>query len=131
MVNIFIGKSAAGKDTLMSQLVASGTSSPVVSYTTRPMREGEVNGREYVFVTRDEFTKLESDGKILESRSYDTLVNGNPDTWYYGSPVIDPEEKDWSAIVDIKGAKQYIEKYGTKNLNVIFGINCGVLNIDS
>ena len=50
-----------------------------VTCTTRPMRPGEVDGKDYYFVTLKEFRRLRSGGKLLEWAS----VHGN----MYGTPV--------------------------------------------
>lgn len=50
MITLYIGKSAVGKDTLLKKQIEDGVS-PIISFTTRPMREGEVNGVDYNFVS--------------------------------------------------------------------------------
>jgi guanylate kinase len=50
-----------------------------VTCTTRPRRPGEVDGRDYYFVTVEQFRKLRGEGKLLEWAT----VHGN----YYGTPV--------------------------------------------
>lgn len=67
--------SGCGKDTVLARLSGVRRS---VSMTTRAMREGEINGVDYYFVTEDYFLKQLEEGKILEYTSY----NGN----YYGTP---------------------------------------------
>ena len=76
-----IGKSGTGKDTLYRELLRDGALpfERLVPCTTRPIREGEQNGREYRFYTVEEFRALEQAGKVIESRCYDT-VHG---LWYY------------------------------------------------
>lgn len=74
-----------------------------VSMTTRQPREGEVDGREYFFVTRDEFEERIKEGKFLE---YTEFV-GN----YYGTPLDKVNEalKDGREMVleiEVEGAKQ-------------------------
>lgn len=70
-----MGKSASGKDTIYNMLLAdeSLTLSGVVLYTTRPMREGEENGRDYNFVTQEQIDELDEAGKIIEKREYNTV----------------------------------------------------------
>lgn len=51
----------------------------VVSFTTRPMRVGEVEGKDYNFLTFKEFCKLED---VVECRGYTT--KGSDREWYYG-----------------------------------------------
>ena len=76
-----IGKSGTGKDTLYRELLNDGALpfERLVPCTTRPIRAGEQDGREYHFYTVDELRALESAGRIIESRCYET-VHG---PWYY------------------------------------------------
>lgn len=70
-----MGKSSSGKDTIYSRLLADGELglSRIVLYTTRPMREGEQEGREYHFTDAVCFEKLQEQGKVIESRTYQTV----------------------------------------------------------
>lgn len=70
-----LGKSCSGKDTIFRYLKEKKELNlkTVVGYTTRPMRVGEENGKEYFFVGRDELEKLKWEGKIIECRDYDTV----------------------------------------------------------
>ena len=70
-----LGKSCSGKDTIFRYLKEKKELNlkTVVGYTTRPMRVGEENGKEYFFVDRDELEKLKGEGKILECRDYNTV----------------------------------------------------------
>ena len=59
--------SGGGKGTLIRRVLdVMPDLSYSVSYTTRAPRNGEVNGREYFFVDRDEFEKMETAGEFLE-----------------------------------------------------------------
>lgn len=52
------GKSAAGKDTIQKWMVSNlPNTHGIVSYTTRPPREGEVGGIDYIFATDEDFDK--------------------------------------------------------------------------
>ena len=81
MIFVLMGKSATGKDTVYETLSKHLVDcvQPMVPYTTRPIREGEQEGKEYHFVTRAEMLLLEEEGKIIEQRVYHT-VKGD---WYY------------------------------------------------
>lgn len=69
-----MGKSASGKDTLYKRLLNQCPDlKPLVLYTTRPRREGEVDGVEYHFITREAFKDLEAGGRVIESRTYHTV----------------------------------------------------------
>ena len=118
MVTLFIGKSGSGKDTMLNKMVAEGVT-PIISYTTRPMREGEVQDKDYHFVSLNDFNKLVDEDKLSEYRGYNTLVNGEPDTWYYGTPRLSLE-KDYVGVVTISGVEAFIKLYGAENINVVY-----------
>lgn len=70
-----MGKSCTGKDTIYKHLCRkyNDTMLKIVMYTTRPMRSGEKNGREYYFVDEGNYQALEKDNKVIESRVYNTI----------------------------------------------------------
>lgn len=70
-----MGKSASGKDTIFKKLTQDENLDlkRVVSYTTRPMREGEQEGVEYHFVTAQRLEELQKEGKVIERRDYSTI----------------------------------------------------------
>jgi guanylate kinase len=73
---VFImGKSASGKDKIYQQLSDDSELNlkTITLYTTRPMRNGEINGREYYFVDDEKAESLENENKIIELRSYQTI----------------------------------------------------------
>jgi len=81
MAPVFVvtGPSGAGKGTLIRALVERIPELEVaVSATTRPLRPGEENGREYWFLTEDEFTRREAEGGFLEWVEYVSR-------WRYGT----------------------------------------------
>lgn len=69
-----MGKSAAGKDTIFKELMSDQKLdlTRIVTYTTRPVREGEQDGVEYFFTEEAAFRQLQEDGKVIESRAYHT-----------------------------------------------------------
>ncbi|MCR5775438.1 MAG: guanylate kinase [Lachnospiraceae bacterium] len=69
------GKSASGKDSIYRALLEDKALSlrPLLLHTTRPMREGETNGKEYHFVSEETYKALESRGEVIECRTYDTV----------------------------------------------------------
>ena len=67
MYLILCGKSGSGKDTILKRLCKRGFT-PIVSLTSRPIREGETNGVEYNFVSRELFESLIRDKKLIEYR---------------------------------------------------------------
>ena len=78
-VFVVTGPSGAGKGTLIRALVERIPELEVaVSATTRPLRPGEENGREYWFLEEDEFTRRVADGGFLEWVEYVSR-------WRYGT----------------------------------------------
>ena len=70
-----MGKSASGKDTIYSRLLENEKLSlkRIVPYTTRPMRDGEEDGKTYHFCDEAKVQKLDEMGKIIELREYNTV----------------------------------------------------------
>ncbi len=69
-----MGKSASGKDTIYKKVKERMPElKTIVIYTTRPIREGEQNGREYYFVDDDKLMELQQEGKVIELREYNTV----------------------------------------------------------
>ena len=75
------GKSATGKDLIYRKLLEEDIRglTPLVIHTTRPMRSGEQDGREYHFTDEASLQEMRKAGKVIEERVYPT-VHGN---WYY------------------------------------------------
>ena len=77
------GKSSTGKDSFYRKLIDDERLglSGVVSYTTRPMRAGEIDGKDYHFITEEQLEEYRAQGRVIESRTYDT-VHGK---WTYAT----------------------------------------------
>ena len=87
-----MGKSASGKDTINQRLLRNTELylERLMIYTTRPIRDGELDGREYHIVTEEDFQKLKAEGKIIEDRGYE-MVSG---LWrYFTADNMNLEEK--------------------------------------
>lgn len=120
MITVLMGKSASGKDTLMQELINRFDFKPIVSTTSRPMRDGETNGKEYNFVSKEEFESQIEHGIFSEYRTYEAINdNGEKETWYYGSPYVNPDEDMYITILDVDGANEYIKEYGANNVIVL------------
>jgi guanylate kinase len=72
---VLVGKAAAGKDHLRKRLIERGFKFGV-SCTTRPPRVGEQNGKDYFFLSEDQFLGLINSGDMIEYQQF----NG----WFYG-----------------------------------------------
>lgn len=98
---VISGPSGAGKGTICKELLARNDFHLSVSATTRCPREGEVDGKNYFFLTKEQFVaKIEEDDFLEHAEVY-----GN----YYGTPKSKVEElleagKDVILEIDIQGA---------------------------
>lgn len=63
-----VGKAATGKDFLRGAIGDKIPFRPM--YTTRPMRDGETDGKDYRFVTSERFSRMEADGEFLTVSEY-------------------------------------------------------------
>ena len=115
-----MGKSSSGKDTLFKEI---GQRLPelktVDPYTTRPIREGEQNGREYHFVDETGLSKLEEAGRVIELRTYHT-VHG---LWKYftvDDGQIDLNTSDYLMIGTLESYEKMREYYGSEYLVPIY-----------
>ncbi|SEK30528.1 Guanylate kinase [Ruminococcus sp. YRD2003] len=91
-----MGKSSSGKDSLYSAIIGSLALTPLVIYTTRPMRENEKDGREYHFVDRETFEKMSSEGRVIESRTYNTKLGDW--TYFTANDNIDLDSHSYAVI---------------------------------
>ncbi|APP02884.1 guanylate kinase [Lactobacillus delbrueckii] len=101
---VLSGPSGVGKGTVKSAIVEHKVFpfEYSVSMTTRKPREGEVNGKDYYFVTREEFKQAIADSQLLEYNEY----VGN----LYGTPLGPVKEmlaagKDVLLEIDVNGAR--------------------------
>lgn len=97
---VLSGASASGKTEVAKMLASKYGIVKVITTTTRPMRVGEVNGRDYFFVSKDQFEEMIRNDEFVEF----TIYNGN----YYGSTKsqIGPNK---CIVIDPQGLKSYSE----------------------
>lgn len=120
-----MGKSSAGKDTVYQKLKEKINTNLYIPYTTRPMRDGEVQGREYNFITSDEFNQLQDEQKVMESRNYKVInKNGEKDVWTYATIA----DKQWEQAGDFlsigtlqsyTNILKYLEDHPEKSLEMV------------
>ena len=102
------GPSGAGKSTLIrASLEAVPELAYSVSATTRKPREGEVDGRDYIFLSREKFDSWIDEGRFLEWAEYSGNLYGTPE-----EKVEEYLESGRSVILEIElqGARKVREK---------------------
>ena len=107
---IISGTTCAGKGTVIKKLLEDDNNLNLsISYTSREMRKGEIEGIDYYFISREEFERKIDNDEFLE---YAKVRYGE----YFGTPkkeVIEKLEsgKDIILEIDVQGAKIIKEKY--------------------
>ena len=117
MIFYIMGKSASGKDSLYKRLMDSNLDlSRFAIYTTRPKRDGEVEGLEYYFVDKNYLDKNAK--RVVEKRVYHTVFGD----WYYAT--IDDgkilNDKDYIAIGTLESYNNIKKYYGEDKIFPIY-----------
>ena len=108
LIYIISAPSGSGKSTLVNEMLKKVSDLEFsISYTTRAPRGSETNGRQYYFISRDEFEKMIREGAFLEHAE----VFGN----YYGTArrflqQAEDHGRDLLLDIDVQGAKQIQDK---------------------
>lgn len=108
-----MGKSAAGKDHIYSLLAENEELhlKKMILYTTRPIREGEENGREYFFTGEETRNRFREEGRLIEERSYHTIHG----IWTYYTAddgQVNLEKYDYIGIGTLESFVKLKEYYG-------------------
>ena len=113
---VIMGKSASGKDTLYRLIMERHPElRPVVPYTTRPIRAGEKEGREYHFVTDETLHRMEKENRVVECRCYETVKG----LWNYFTAddgQINLEEANSCLISTLEGYMGIRNYYGVQQV---------------
>lgn len=113
MVIVIVGESASGKTTLAKIIEEKQQNySKIVTYTTRPMRQGESEGIDYHYISDDEFDKLKNSNFFVEYAGYRN--------WQYGTSANFKSNEDKVVVLTPAGARA-MKKYAIKHpdINVV------------
>lgn len=104
---VVLGESGSGKTSLVNAFCKKHPEyKRVVTFTTRPMREGEADGVDYNFISVDQFGKMVEENKFVE---YD-MYRG----WYYGTSL---DRVNWpldkvAAVLTPAGLRELMRSHG-------------------
>lgn len=116
-----MGKSSSGKDSIFRGIMKNQDLKleRIIPYTTRPIREGEAEGREYHFCDEAKVQKLQDAGKIVELRAYDTVYG----IWKYftvDDGEIDLSGRNYLYIVTLEGYQKMQDYFGKEKVVPIY-----------
>ena len=116
-----LGESGSGKDTLVEYTLKEFKLDlkPVLSYTDRPMRDGEQNGKEHIFLSKDEMTEFLNSNK-KDIAAY-TKIGETGYRYCAMTSVIDRSD---IYIIDPNGLKEFKERTGDRYDIVSIYIDC-------
>lgn len=109
MLVLFSGPSGVGKDTVLDIILDKDDMlQRSISLTTREKRQGETDGVDYYFITKDRFLNMVESGQVLEYAQYGENIYGTPkepvDKWL-------KEGKTVILKIEVKGAQKIRELY--------------------
>lgn len=113
MSTLFViqGPSGAGKTRLQAELGLQ----KIVSITSRAPRDGEVDGQDYHFRTREQIEEMEKQGKIFESSYYSGNIYATPNDRICD---IIKNRRSFSIVVDNLGANKFRENLRGKVISI-------------
>ena len=122
MIIVLVGKTASGKTTVANELCKHHGYKRIVTYTTRPMRENEVQDVDYHFISDEQFNKMVENNEFTEYKRYNTAHG----VWSYGSIItLEQEYSDDCYVIiltpqGLKDLSKKISRYIAFYLNVDF-----------
>lgn len=126
---LLMGPSSSGKDTIFSRLLETKgkkySLKKIMMCTTRPIRTGELEGREYYFTKEEEMRKLEEQNQIIELRKYNTIHG----IWYYFTTnnSMDFNIYNYVGLNTLEGYDQYLKYYDPKKIiPILINVDPGI-----
>ena len=108
---ILTGSSSSGKDFARDYLINKYKLNPITSHTSRPIRVGETEGKEYYFISYSKFLEMDYMNEFVEMRSYSTLVDNKSEVWNYGTTYVELLKDNFVGIKCLVGAKAIKKAY--------------------
>lgn len=115
MIYVLVGQTNSGKSTLARDLVTATGIKQIITYTTRPMRQGERDGIDYHFITNEEMDS----GGFFGRRDFYTVYREEP----YSYAMKEDDFillGDAILILDPKGVRELKDQVGYSNVTTIY-----------
>lgn len=109
LILVISGFSGVGKGTVVRRMMEEHDNYALsVSVTTRTPREGEVHGKDYFFISEEEFSAMAEEGRLMEWAGYVGRHYGTPRDYVLGRLA---EGKDMILEIEVQGALKVKETY--------------------
>lgn len=118
MIYVIMGRSGSGKSSVEREITKIRKDlKRIISDTTRPMRDGEVNEVDYYFITESQFARDITLSKYIEYTVYNN--------WFYGinKSRVDVDKFDYICVTNPTGYKQLKAVYGDKVVGIVIHSN--------
>lgn len=111
---ILVGEAGTGKDTILQKIVSTRPDlfHEIVSYTTRPIRENEIDGINYHFVDGDKFTELIYSGDMLEASVFNDWCYGTTKSSFVNNKIN-------IGVFNPEGVDSIIESPFSDNIDIV------------
>lgn len=116
---ILNGPTASGKSAIMGYIMIQNNDylEQIVSFTTRPRRTGERHGKDYYFISSDDYLELKKDGRVVEETKFLE--------WRYGVSIgeldrVENTMKNGLSIMNLHGIRQMKRSIGYQKVVSIF-----------
>ena len=125
MCLILIGKSASGKTTIRDILTMKHGFHSIVTYTTRPMRKGEISDVTYHYISNEEFLKKIDEDFFVEWEKYRV----GESVWYYGTAKEDIKDADEKSVIILTpdGVRDILKYDSIKSVVIYLYSNIGTI----
>lgn len=110
MIIVIVGESCSGKTTLANCFAKKYGFEKVITYTTRPIRDGEAKDVDYHFINNQKFAELASDNFFVETAKYNN--------WNYGTSISDNRE-DKIVVLSPSGMRK-IKKFTNDEVMTVY-----------
>lgn len=113
-----IGPSGSGKDLICSKIKQNYEVETIVPYTTRPIRKGEVEGKEYHFISKEKMELMKQKKLLIEKRDYNT----NYGIWSYatGKEAIDLSMYNYIAPITWVTYEKFLNFFSLESLALMY-----------
>lgn len=117
MIYVLLGPTCSGKTTILKKLVDIGYET-LVTYTTRPKRISEVDGKDYYFISEQQYNHLDEFNLLIAKN---TFKNAFGTEWHYAIDRRDINlDKDIVVVTEPKGYRDLIKNFGRENIVGIY-----------